>query len=70
MRQPGLVDVLPSLRRAVYVGLSGGSMVMAPNVGEEFVGWEPPVGGDEAPGMVDQLSRRGASYPWDVSGSS
>src|SRR5512132_2793190 len=29
MRQSGLADLLPSLR-AVYVGLSGGSMVMAP----------------------------------------
>jgi dipeptidase E len=29
MRQSGLADLLPSLR-AVYVGLSAGSMVMAP----------------------------------------
>ena len=42
MRQSGLADLVPSLR-AVWVGLSGGSMVMAPNVGEEFVGWKPPV---------------------------
>ena len=32
MRQSGLADLLPSLR-AVYVGLSAGSMVMAPNIG-------------------------------------
>lgn len=52
MRQSGLADLLPSLR-AVYVGLSAGSMVMAPNIGEEFVGWTPPTGGDEALGLVD-----------------
>ena len=52
MRQSGLADLLPSLR-AVYVGLSAGSMVMAPNIGEDFVGWTPPTGGDETLGMVD-----------------
>jgi dipeptidase E len=52
MRQSGLADLLPSLR-AVWVGLSGGSMVMAPNIGEDFVGWKPPSGGDEALGLVD-----------------
>jgi dipeptidase E len=53
MRQSGLADLLPSLREAVYVGLSGGSMVMAPNVGKDFVGWKPPTGGDSALGLVD-----------------
>ena len=53
MRQSGLADLLPSLRETVWVGLSAGSMVMAPNIGEEFVGWKPPTGGDEALGMVD-----------------
>lgn len=52
MRQSGLADLLPSLS-AVYVGLSAGSMVMAPNIGEDFVGWTPPTGGDETLGMVD-----------------
>jgi len=52
MRQSGLADLLPSLR-AVYVGLSAGSMVMAPNIGQEFVGWKPPAGGDETLGLVD-----------------
>ena len=42
MRQSGLADLLPSLR-AVYVGLSAGSMVMTPNIGEDFVRWTPPV---------------------------
>jgi dipeptidase E len=52
MRQSGLADLLPLLR-AVYVGLSAGSMVMAPNIGEDFVRWTPPTGGDETLGMVD-----------------
>jgi dipeptidase E len=51
MRQSGLADLLPSLR-AVYVGLSAGSMIMAPSIGEDFVGWRPPAGGDETLGLV------------------
>ena len=53
MRQSGLVDLLPSLRDTVWVGLSAGSMVMAPRIGEEFVGWKPPTDGDSALGIVD-----------------
>ncbi|HEV8451612.1 MAG TPA: Type 1 glutamine amidotransferase-like domain-containing protein [Gaiellales bacterium] len=53
MRQSGLADILPSLREAIWVGVSGGSLVMAPNVGEDFVGWNPPAGGDSALGLVD-----------------
>ncbi|MGN7169203.1 Type 1 glutamine amidotransferase-like domain-containing protein [Paenibacillus cellulositrophicus] len=52
MRQSGLADLLPSLN-AVYVGMSAGSMVMAPSIGEDFVGWTPPNGGDETLGLVD-----------------
>lgn len=52
MRQSGLADLLPSLS-AVYVGLSAGSMVMAPNIGKDFVSWTPPTGGDETLGLVD-----------------
>ena len=52
MRQSGLADLLPSLR-AVYVGLSAGSMVMAPSIGKDFVHWTPPTGGDETLGLVD-----------------
>ncbi len=47
MRQSGLADLLPSLRETVWVGLSAGSMVMTPCIGEDFVGWKPPTGGDE-----------------------
>jgi dipeptidase E len=53
MRQSGLADLLPALRETVYVGLSAGSMVMAPRIGEDFVGWKPPTGGDETLGLVD-----------------
>ncbi len=53
MRQSGLADLLPSLRETVYVGLSAGSMVMAPNIGEDFVRWRPPTGGDGTLGLVD-----------------
>ena len=50
MRQSGLADLLPSLRETVYVGVSAGSMVMAPRIGEDFVGWKPPTGGDSSAG--------------------
>jgi dipeptidase E len=53
MRLSGLADLLPSLNQTVYVGLSAGSVVMAPNVGQEFVIWKPPTGGDRALGLVD-----------------
>ena len=53
MRQSGVADLLPSLRETVYVGLSAGSMIMAPRIGEDFVGWRPPTGGDETLGIVD-----------------
>jgi dipeptidase E len=53
MRQSGLADLLPSLREAVYVGLSAGSMVMAPDIGEDFVRWKPPTGGDSTLGLVE-----------------
>jgi dipeptidase E len=45
--------MLPTLPNTVWVGLSAGSMVMTPRIGEDFVGWKPPTGGDETLGMVD-----------------
>ena len=51
MRQSGLADLLPSLR-AAYVGLSAGSLVMAPRIGKDFVHWSPPTGGDGTLGLV------------------
>jgi dipeptidase E len=53
MRESGLADLLPSLPDTVWVGLSGGSMVMTPRVGDAFVQWKPPAGGDETLGVVD-----------------
>jgi dipeptidase E len=53
MRESGLADLLPSLSEKVWVGLSGGSMVMTPRIGQEFVLWQPPKGGDETLGIVD-----------------
>ncbi len=53
MRQSGLADLLPSLRQTVWVGLSASSMVMTPRIGEDFVGWKPPTGGDRTLGIVD-----------------
>lgn len=54
MQQSGLADLLPELgSEKVYVGLSAGSMVMTPSIGEDFVGWKPPTGGDRTLGLVD-----------------
>lgn len=52
MRESGLADLLPSLN-AVWAGLSAGSMIMTPNIGQFFVDWTPPTGGDETLGLVD-----------------
>jgi dipeptidase E len=52
MQRSGLADLLPSLE-TVWVGLSAGSMVMTPRIGEDFVTWRPPTGGDETLGVVD-----------------
>ncbi len=53
MRESGLAALLPSLADTVYVGFSAGSMVLTPRIGEDFVGWKPPTGGDETLGVVD-----------------
>lgn len=53
MRQSGLADLFPLLSKTVYVGLSAGSMVMTPRIGQDFVGWKPPTGGDTTLGLVD-----------------
>jgi dipeptidase E len=64
MRQTGLADLLPTLRpETVYVGLSAGSMVLTPNIGEEFVGWLPPTGGDKTLGLVDFAIAPHLDYP-------
>jgi dipeptidase E len=54
MQESGLTDLLPELTDTVWVGLSAGSMVMAPQVGYDFVQWEPPTGRtDTTLGLVD-----------------
>jgi dipeptidase E len=63
MRQSGLADLLPSLRDAVYVGLSAGSMVLTPTFGKAYDGSfcrDPPapannlpIADDHALGLVD-----------------
>ena len=52
MRQSGLADLLPSLPDTVWVGVSAGSMVMTPRIGDDFVNWTPPAGGDSTLGVV------------------
>jgi dipeptidase E len=54
MVESGLADLLPSLSDTVYVGLSAGSMVITPRIGEDFVEWRPPTGaGDSTLGLVE-----------------
>ena len=53
IQESGLADLLQSLRNIVWVGFSAGSMVLAPRIGEDFVGWKSPSGSDETLGIVD-----------------
>ncbi len=53
MRESGLADLLPSLSQTVWVGLSAGSMVMTPRVGDDFIQWRPPSGEVTTWGVVD-----------------
>lgn len=39
MRESGLADLVPSLSDTVWVGVSAGSMVMTPRIGDDFVTW-------------------------------
>ncbi|HET8961433.1 Type 1 glutamine amidotransferase-like domain-containing protein [Nocardioides sp.] len=53
MRESGLADLIPTLGGTVWVGLSAGSMVLTPRIGEDFVQWRPPTGDDSTLGVVD-----------------
>ena len=54
MRESGLAEILPSLSDTVWAGLSAGSMVMTPRIGEDFVESKPSITGDDrALGVVD-----------------
>ena len=53
LQESRLADMFPSMAETVWVGMSAGSMVMTPRIGQEFVGWKPPAGDDSALGLVD-----------------
>jgi dipeptidase E len=63
MRESGLADLLPALATSVYVGVSAGSLVMGPCVGEDFVYGSPLTGGDHALGMVGFASFPHLDHP-------
>jgi dipeptidase E len=52
MRASGLADLLPSLTDTTWVGVSAGSMVMTPRIGDSFVEW-PSAPDDRTLGLVD-----------------
>jgi dipeptidase E len=52
MRESGITEVLDELDDTVWVGVSAGSMVMTPRIGDDFVGWSAPTG-DRTLGVVD-----------------
>lgn len=52
LRQSGLADMLPGLLDTVWVGVSAGSMVLTPRIGQDFVNW-PGAGDDTTLGLVD-----------------
>jgi dipeptidase E len=52
MKESGLADILPSMPETVWVGVSAGSMVMTPRIGNDFIGW-PLAPDDRTLGVVD-----------------
>lgn len=52
MRESGLADLLPSLTDTVWAGVSAGSMVLTPRIGDAFVEW-PKAPDDRTLGLVD-----------------
>jgi dipeptidase E len=52
VRASGLGDLLPSLHDTVWVGVSAGSMVMTPRIGQDFVRWHSAPD-DRTLGLVD-----------------
>ena len=51
VRESGLEALLPELEDTVWVGVSAGSMALAPRIGDRFQHWEP-AGGDRGLGVV------------------
>jgi dipeptidase E len=76
IRQSGLADLLPSLRReTVYVGTSGGAMVATPTFGGgTYDDSDPLTGSDRALGLVDfslfPHLRTCRTHPWMAVSSS
>lgn len=52
MRESGLAQLLPSMPETVWLGVSAGSMVMTPRIGNYFVEW-PSAPNDRTLGIVD-----------------
>ena len=52
VRASGLADLLPELDDTVWVGVSAGSMVLTPRIGDWFVEW-PAAEDDSGLGLVD-----------------
>ncbi len=52
MDQSGLLNEIKNLN-IVYVGLSAGSMIMTPRIGNDFVNWQQPSGNDLTQNLVN-----------------
>ena len=61
MRQSGLADLLATLPDMVWVGVSAGSMVMTPRIGDDFVRW--PSAPDDRTLGIDATLRYGLGIP-------
>ena len=53
LRESGLAEVAAAQPDLVWCGLSAGSMVMAPKMGDDFIQWRPPSGEDRGLGFVE-----------------
>ncbi|MBA8794066.1 dipeptidase E [Friedmanniella endophytica] len=66
MRASGLAELLPDLTDTVWVGISAGSMVMTPRIGETFVTWHGAAD-DRTLGVVDFSIFPHLDYPgWET----
>lgn len=65
MRESGMAELLPALN-IVWVGVSAGSMVMAPRIGKEFVNWPEARADDRALGLIEFAIFPHLEYPgWE-----
>lgn len=53
MRESGLLGVVRERPELVWIGMSASSMVMAPQIGVDFVHWQSPSRTDATLGLVD-----------------